>query len=423
MNRTTARLGSGSVRPELYRPRDEPWSLREIGASRAPRLSRRTLLARAGASALAVVAIGGSGVAWRMVQQSVLRPGAGDAYAAWSAGLTGGGPLPLVRAAVLAANAHDSQPWFFQVSERQIDIFADRSRNLGALDPLLREMEVSLGCAIENLDIAARANGTIPVVSLLPDPAERDHVARVLLSGGPTVASPLFDAIPRRHTDRGTYDARPIDRTVLDSLIALADEPDARVLWLDSDADKSRFADLTVAATAAIIADPDQSRDDFAWYRQDWEEIQRTRDGITLDTAGLSEALRVAVRTLPPADRASLQSGWLDATRARHVAAAAFGLVLVKNRADTRERLLAGRLFQRVHLSATARGLAIQPLNQLIERADRESSSSLAPTFSRSLSTIAPQGWDPVMGFRIGHPMGPPGPAPRRLAEQVIRLV
>jgi hypothetical protein len=49
--------------------------------------SRRELLQRAGAGALAVAAIGGGGIAWRLVRQSVLQPGAGDAYAAWNAGL------------------------------------------------------------------------------------------------------------------------------------------------------------------------------------------------------------------------------------------------------------------------------------------------------------------------------------------------
>ena len=388
----------------------------------AARLSRRALLARAGDGALAVAAIGGTGVALRIVQQSALRPGTGEAYAAWSAALTGTGALGLVRAAVLAANAHDSQPWFFHVTDRQIDVFADRTRNIGALDPLFRELEISLGCAIENLVIAARASGLAPVVSLLPDPAERDHVARVVLSAGATESSPFFDAIARRHTDRGAYEGRPVERATLEALSALADDPIARVLWIDADPAKSRFAELTVQATAAIIADEDQARDDYSWYRQDWDEIQRKRDGITLDTAGLSEPLRVAIRALPPADRTTLGNGWVDATRTRHVAtAAAFGLVLVRDRADQRQRIVGGRLFERVHLSATTRGLAIQPLNQLNERADRERSAHLPPAFSSSLVTLAPEGWDPVMAFRIGHPTTTPHAAPRRVAEQVIR--
>lgn len=63
----------------------------------------------------------------------------------------------------------------------------------------------------------------------------------------------------------------------------------------------------------------------------------------------------------------------------------------------------------------------MQPLNQVFERADRESSAGLAPTFTDALAQLTPAGWEAVTGFRIGHPSGTPHHAPRRLAEEVIR--
>ena len=385
-------------------------------------MTRRDLLQRAGIGAAAVVTVAGTGIAWRMAQQSVLAPGTGDAYAAWSARLLGDGTLSLVRAAVLAANAHDSQPWLFEIADGRIDLFADRTRNIGALDPLLREMEVSIGCAIENLTLAAPANGLAAKVQLLPT-ADRDHIARIALAPGVTEESSLFAAIPQRRTDRSAYAPRAVDRSMLEALAGLADDPTARLEWIDADPARSRFGALTVDATAAIVADPDQSRDDFRWYRQDWEEIQRRRDGITMDTSGLPDMLRVAVRTLPPSSASAMQGGWIDSTRSRSVAtAAAYGLVVVRDRADTRSRIAAGRLFQRVHLSSTTRGLALQPLNQVIERVDREATSSLGSRFSDALSALTPAGWQAVMAFRIGYPTETPCRAPRRWAEEVIRV-
>jgi len=52
----------------------------------------------------------------------------------------------------------------------------DPSRTLRAMDPLLREMDVSLGCALENLVLAGPPNGLAPIVGLLPDPGDRTHV-------------------------------------------------------------------------------------------------------------------------------------------------------------------------------------------------------------------------------------------------------
>jgi hypothetical protein len=356
------------------------------------------------------------------VDQGVLATGTGPAYDAWHVSLTGDGPLSLVRAAILAANAHDTQPWRFNVAADRIDLFADRTRTIGAVDPIGRELEVSLGCALENLMLAAPANGLTPTLTILPDPSEPDHVAQVALTAGPTSVSPIFETIPRRHTDRAAYDvAKAVERRELDELAGLADVDSVSLMWLDSDPARGRFAELTVRAMEALIADPDQSRDDFAWYRQDWAEIQRRKDGITMDTAGLPDLLRVAVRVLPPADRASLQNGWVDATRDRHLAtAAAFGLIIVGDGTDTAQRLIAGRLFQRVHLAATVRGLAIQPLNQVLERMDRETSANLKPVFRSSMAEILPTGGDAVIAFRIGHPTTIADPSPRRPMDDVL---
>ena len=385
-------------------------------------MSRRAFLKRVGIGAGAITVVAGGGLAWRVVDQGVLTPGSGPAYQAWSAKLTGDGPLSLVRAAILAANAHDTQPWAFRIAADRIDLFADRTRTLGSVDPLGRELEISLGCALENLLLAAPANGYEASLTLLPDAGDPDHVARVELWAAATARSPLFEAIPRRHTDRSAYDrSKPVKRSMLDGLAGLTDDPAVSLLWLDAEPAKARFAELTVQATEALIADPDQSRDDFAWYRQDWSEIQRRKDGITLDTAALAEPTRLLVRLLPPSDRSTLQRGWVDATRDRHVAtAAAFGLVAVGDGADPVQRIAAGRLFQRIHLAATLNGLAIQPLNQIFERLDREASAGLGSTFAPAMAELVPAGDQIVTAFRIGHPTTTPHLSPRRPAEEVL---
>lgn len=385
-------------------------------------MSRRAFLKRVGIGAGAVTVVVGGGVAWRVAGQGVLTPGVGPAYEAWRARLTGDGSLSLVRAAILAANAHDTQPWLFRIAADRIDLFADRTRTIGAVDPLGRELEISLGCALENLSLAGPANGYQPTLTLLPDPSEPDLVARIGLAARSTEISPLFEAIPQRHTDRAAYDTTiGVERSVLDELAGLADDASVSLVWLDAEPAKGQFAQLTVQATEALIADPDQSRDDFAWYRQDWGEIQRRRDGITMDTAGLSEPLRLVVRVLPASDRATLQQGWVEATRERHVAtAAAFGLVAISDRADTAQRMAAGRLFQRVHLAATTKGLAVQPLNQVFERVDREIAARLEPIFGTALTDLTPAGQQIVMAFRIGNPTTSPHLSPRRPAEDVL---
>jgi hypothetical protein len=385
-------------------------------------MSRRVFLKRLGIGAGAVTVVVSGGVAWRIIDQGVLAPGTGPAYEAWRASLTGDGPLSLVRAAILAANAHDTQPWAFRIAGDRIDLFADRTRTLGTVDPMDRELEISLGCALENLLLAAPANGYEATLTLIPEPSDPDHVARIGLSAASPSGSPLFEAIPGRHTDRSAYDAtRSVERSSLDELAGLGDDPAVSLTWLDAAPAKARFAELTVEATEALIADPDQSRDDFAWYRQDWGEIQRLKDGITMVTAALPEPMRLFVRVLPASGRSTLQQGWVDATRDRHVAtAAAFGLIAVGDATDPGQRIAAGRLFQRVHLAATMRGLALQPLNQVFERVDRETSAGMEPTFQWALAGLTRADEQIVTAFRIGHPTTIRHLSPRRPVEEVL---
>lgn len=406
---------------------EAPRSLSPPRAMSQRRMGRRAFLQRAGFGAGAVLLAAGAGMTWRALDQGVFATGEGPAYAAWGDwdAPDGGALLPLVRAAVLAANAHNTQPWTFALGTNRIDLFADPARTTGTLDPLRRELHLSLGCALENLALAARARGLDPTVALLPTPGDPAHVARIDLAPGAVVASPLYAAIPRRHTDRGAYDLRrPLDAATLGALAALNADPDLNLVWLTDPAAKARFAALTVQATAAIIADPEQARDDFAWWRGDWATLQARKDGITLDPGGLPDHIRALGKLLPAQSLAAYDAAWAQGVRDRQLpTAAAFGLLVARDGGDTAQRLGAGRLWQRLHLAATTRGLAMQPLCQIPERIDRERATGGAPTITRAFAELLPGGdGQAVMAFRIGYPTAGTHPSPRRPAEEVLRV-
>jgi hypothetical protein len=63
------------------------------------------------------------------------------------------------------------------------------------------------------------------------------------------------------------------------------------------------------------------------------------------------------------------------------------GLIAVSDRYDRKATLAAGRVWQRQHLSATARGLAMQPLNQPIEMIDRERQSGRGAQWAKRVAS------------------------------------
>lgn len=115
------------------------------------------------------VAVVGGGV-WRAADQGVFSTGEGPAYEPWKDWRSDAkaGPLALVHAAILAAGPHNTQPWLFKVTDSSIELYIDPQRNVGALDPYLREEHIGMGWALENLVLAAPANGYAATVKLEP---------------------------------------------------------------------------------------------------------------------------------------------------------------------------------------------------------------------------------------------------------------
>jgi hypothetical protein len=59
-----------------------------------------------------------------------------------------------------------------------------------------------------------------------------------------------------------------------------------------------------------------------------------------------------------------------------------YGLLLVDDPRDRRQLIRAGRVLQRLHLAATVRWLAVQHMNQISERVDRDRSLGREPRFA-----------------------------------------
>jgi hypothetical protein len=384
-----------------------------------------------GAGAVSIVAAGGA--VWRAHEQGVLAAGSGPAFEPWAGWRrdAAAGPLELVRAAILAANPHNTQPWLFQVSAARVVLLADTARNLGSFDPYLREMHIGLGGAIENMARAARAYGYEASVTLRPGPLEGpaaaprpERIAAIELA--PTRPRPdaLFDAIGRRHTDRAAYDVtRPVPAAVLEAMWeTFKDEPEVRLFLFSAIEERRQFGAAVIAATERIVADPRMIEDSHRWFRHRWADVQRRRDGLTLDAAGLPALVTAAAKMLPPPSPETSHRYWLDATRDVHVPASAlFGLIAVRDLYERAQALRAGRLWQRLHLLAVSRGLAMQPINQPVELVDRERVLAQEPRAAATLAALAGTAdWRPTFVFRMGFPTRPAAPSPRRPVEAVV---
>ena len=234
-------------------------------------MERRSVLIGAGGAA---VAVGGMAVAWR------LAAGSSSAYAQYADRLRA--PLPeraeiehLIRHATLAANSHNTQPWRFIASADAIDILPDLTRATPAVDPDNHHLFISLGCAMENLVIAATASGRPGTVTVKEDGSQRHTFSR-----GTPRPDALLQAITQRQSTRAAYDGRPVEAQDIGALHRAACAPGVHAVILTERAQMDRVRDLVVAGNDAQLADPAFMAELKAWLRFSPRRAMASGDGL-----------------------------------------------------------------------------------------------------------------------------------------------
>jgi nitroreductase len=303
----------------------------------------------------------------------------------------------LLRYAVLAPSTHNSQPWRFALDRPyEIGVYADKAHWLRISDPEQRELHVSVGCAIENLLVAADHFGFGTTVSYFPEPSNEYLVAVVTLKPGQTPAldEDLFPAIVRRRTVHQPFEDLPVPSALVGRLARASDPPHVIVATATDEALRRRLDDLLVKADAAMFARLD--------YR---DELARSIAQGAFGTPWLLAQLeRLAV--------AHINIGGLRARRdeATLRSAPVFGVVATRDD-DHAAHVRAGQMTERIYLIATAMGLGVRPMTLVLE----------VPECREELNEIwAGLDGTPQLPFLVGYPCKAEEPTPRWSGEQVL---
>jgi hypothetical protein len=298
------------------------------------------------------------------------------------------------------------------------------SRSLRSIDPFLREMYIGLGCALENLMVAARSRGYEPRLILFPNGGKQSLVARVELKPGSAGEVPHYRAIGERHTNRSAYDReRDLPPAIIEAFERQMLGRNATLMSFPAgDREGKFFSDGTIEATAKFIADPKLLKDSHRWFHYSLQEVNENRDGLSVIGLGMPDWQTRVALSLPKSWLGDFGKKWLEATESQHCATAPrFGVIAVRNRDDNAQLLEAGRLWQRLHLEATLQGVAMQPLNQMMEMADHDCFEGHIGRAEYQLARIVNQsGLQAVFGFRCGYAKQPARPAPRRGINEII---
>jgi nitroreductase len=317
---------------------------------------------------------------------------------------TGRDVREVVRFATLAANGHNTQPWRFRIGQQAIRILPDLSRRTPAVDPDDHHLYVSLGCAAENLSLAAAALG-------FPGEArfEATEAGAVVYeySDGAEQRTSLCDAIPRRQSTRVPFEQRQVSVSDLEQLQRVAATPGVDLVLITARSQIDQVRDLLVAGNTLQMADRPFMTEMKSWMRFNARAALEHGDGLFSASSGNPTVPSWIGR--PMFDWAFKPESE-NKKYAQQLATSAGLAVFVGAQADCASWYAVGRACQRFALQATALGLRLSFINQPVEVA------KLRPELA---SVVGMPGRRPDIVMRFGY--GPTLPmSPRRPVDSVI---
>lgn len=299
----------------------------------------------------------------------------------------------LVRYATLAPSSHNTQCWKFKLEAGAVTILPDLTRRCPAVDPDDHHLFVSLGCAAENLVVAAAALGLRAEASF--DAASEG--IRIGLEPALPAASAQFQAIARRQSTRADYDGRPLSPLELAQLERAGTTPGVGLLLLTDRPRMEQVLEYVVQGNTAQMADPAFVDELKRWIRFSGRDAVRLGDGLFAGSSGnpvvpewFGELIFGLVFT-PKAENDKY---------ARQLRSSAGVAVFVGDKADKAHWVEVGRAFERFALQATAMGVRCAFVNQPVEVA------ALRPPFASMLG-VGDRRPDLVVRFGRGPALPP----------------
>jgi nitroreductase len=177
--------------------------------------------------------------------------------------------LDMIGSAVLAPSVHNSQPWLFRPVADGVEVYADWRRRLLVSDRDGRALRVSCGAAVYNLRLAMQHHGFTPAITLGTPPGPLVVVQAAGQSQPTPSDSALYDAIPKRHSNRYPFLDTVVSPSERTALVRAAEQEGAWLSLVIGQVALEVVAAMVRLADGVLAADPHYRSELAAWSRSD----------------------------------------------------------------------------------------------------------------------------------------------------------
>jgi hypothetical protein len=332
--------------------------------------------------------------------------------------------------AILAPNSHNLQSWLVDLGKpNEIMLYCDPKRLLPETDPFYRQIMMSQGTFLELLDIAARQRGFRTDIQLFPQgefgtsKIDQLPVALIRLKEDPGVTKDqLFDQILKRHTNRKLYDLnKGVPAEAIQAMASSVKSSPVRFgfVSLDQSQELKKHRDIAAKAWQVELTTPAKMLESYKVLRVGAGEIEKYRDGISVNEPFVSLLVRLGLfdRSKAPKPDDYATTDQIKSFNKTLESTPGF-LWLVTEGNDRKTQVNAGRAYMRVQLAATAQGISLQPLQQALQEYPEQ---QIPYTEIHNLLGAPSPRYTVQMWARVG--FGPNiEPAPRRgLSAHIIK--
>ncbi len=344
----------------------------------------------------------------------------------------------ILELAILAPSGDNSQPWELSVRGNFVDLYNVPERDQSFLNFRQKAARVAHGALIENAVIAASKFGCEIGVQLVSDDKNANLVATLEIKELGIKEDPLSPWISKRTTNRKSFRSAPLTEKEKSTLMFLPDSiKDGHVRLVESRQEREAVAEAVVAGDRFILEH--QQIHDFLFHQLRWgdEEARSSRNGLHIKTLELSFPQALFFRLLghwgflQTMNRFGLSNVFAKQAKHTYLSAPAFGVVAVQGDSDV-DFVKAGRILERVWLSATSLGLSFQPFASTTFLSERLRSGETAgfsmgqikqvkEAYQRLSETFHLEKEIAVMLFRVGHSAPPSTRSLRFPLENVLR--
>lgn len=270
----------------------------------------------------------------------------------------------LVECASKAPSGHNTQPWKFEHSDDRMIIHPDFTRELPVVDSDNHALYISLGCALENVIIAANQKGYESVVQYPMDP--RSGIMIQLKKSDAVPADDLFNFISKRQVNRNKYSDNKISSHQLQKLHSSFSFDGVSITLLNGPEEFERIIPLIIEGNNLQFGNKQFVNELTSWCRYSKSEAEKTKDGLWAAAMGLPNMGKLIGNFV----MRNIVSAKNEAKRLKNILKHTQGLAIFSaDENDVASWIKTGRAFQRFGLTATKLGISHAHLNMPCEEA------------------------------------------------------